>query len=236
MFEDVKQKLIDNTNFVFEDKPIYFENFIKNPEVLATWNDIEDVINNPAFYETELISNETGVKEGVPASPKLWLDGKIIKNKKFIFDRVKQGSTLIVLNYGFRNKITSEFLSVFETLFDTNAAAHIYCGLESSKSFCIHADHPANFIVQLDGESHWKVFDNRVSSLIRDYGFKPHLKDTDLRIAIDVVMKPGDCLYIPAKHYHAAIPLGKRISMSIACWPDNADVDTLRYDRNYYTL
>jgi ribosomal protein L16 Arg81 hydroxylase len=69
-----------------------------------------------------------------------------------------------------------------------NAAIHVYGGLEDSKSFWIHEDYPSNFIVQAQGKTRWKVFNNRISSMYRTGTMNHKLKEEELDLAFDVVL------------------------------------------------
>jgi hypothetical protein len=238
MFDYIKQRLLTETKLMYIDEPMYFKGLVKNPEQIVSWKDIEECINTPVFYDFQIINPDTLIQENIPKSTKIWTD-KQIQDKKYIYDKFTQGYSLVITNYGHKSKVTNAFLSMLEEVFETNAQMHIYCGLETAKSFTTHADHPPNFIIQAEGVTPWKVYRNRITQLIRKL---PHginacgATEKDLELVLDVVLEPGDALYIPARVYHSAIPQNKRISISIPCWPDNWENQQLRYDRNYYTL
>ena len=56
---------------------------------------------------------------------------------------------------------------------------------------------------------------------------------TKLDVAIDVILKPGDIIYIPARCYHQAQPQDKRLSLSI---PMQHLVNLKKVDRKYYAI
>ena len=107
---------------------------------------------------------------------------------------------------------------------------HVFCGLGDTRSFNIHEDYANNLIIQVEGETHWTVYKNRASNLVEQ------LEDVDpskLEVAVDVNMKPGDIIYIPARTYHRAHPKAKRLSLSI---PMQHLCSLNKVDRNYYAL
>ena len=60
---------------------------------------------------------------------------KFVQDKGFLFDKFNNGATLIIMNYGFHNNIIiNDLLGTLENLFDIHASAHVYCGLEDTKS------------------------------------------------------------------------------------------------------
>jgi len=238
MFENIGQQLLNGVNFDYEDKPGYFPGLISDPSKLITWEDIEDCVNRPELWEFEIIDQKNN-KVDIPTSKKVWKYVGEVQNKAFVAQHVNDGCTLVIPNYGFRNKYTNELLYTLEKIFNIHGAIHVYCGLVGGKSFSIHDDYPANFIIQAEGETRWKVFNNRISYLYGTGRMNGKLKEDMLDVAIDVVLKPGDALYIPARTFHVAYPDKQRISLSVPCWnklgtdgPDVA-VDRYRYKINY---
>jgi ribosomal protein L16 Arg81 hydroxylase len=76
--------------------------------------------------------------------------------------------------------------------------AHIYFALnKSSKSFDKHKDTSHNFIVQVEGKTTFKVWQND-------------------ELVIDQLLTKGDMIYIPKNTYHQAISKEKRLSISFA--------------------
>lgn len=236
MFNHIGQRFLKEANFFYEDKPYIFKSLITNYNDIASWNDIEHCMNNTQFYDFELIDKQNNKIE-IPAYNKAWIFNKSVQEKDFIFDKVNNGYTAIITNYGFKNQTINSLLDTFENIFDIDAAAHLYCGLESSQSFTIHDDYPANFIFQIEGETKWKVFNNKISYLYRTGTMNGMLFEDQLEVAVEVVLQPGDCLYIPARTFHCAYPTDNRISVSIPCWnklPTSEPTSSI--DRNNYNI
>jgi len=233
---DIGQRILNETNLLIDDKPAVFKQLVKNPSELLTWHDVETCLNNPYLYQFEMI-DVYNKKVDIPQSKKAWIWDKMVQDKAFMFEKLHQGSSLIIMNYGFYSEKTMHLLKIFESMFQINAAIHVYCGLTGAKSFSIHDDYPCNFIIQVEGKTRWKIFNNRISYMHRTGAMNGRLSEEDLDVAIDVELEPGDALYIPSRMYHVAYPSEKRLSLSIPCWnrfptdpPDNA------IDRNFYRI
>jgi len=229
---DIKSSLAQ-LDLIQQDKPYYIKGFLKSPEEIVAWQDIENCLNNPVQHYFELI-NADNEKIAIPANETAWVSNKLVQDKKFIFDAFNKGMSLIITSYGFYSNKTQEFLAQFESMYDVNSALHIYCGLEGSNSFKIHADYPANFIVQAFGKTRWKIFANKISSMY-NITHVPKFVDTSVfEVVMDVELEPGDALYIPSRTYHAAYPTEKRISISVPCW--DRDPSVASSDRNVYRI
>ena len=238
MFDYLGTRIVNEANLLYNDKPYYFKGLIDNVSMLASWKTVEECINNPQFYNFEIVGSDS-MKKDIPAYRKAWITEKPVQEKSFVANSVINGDTLIITNYGFHNTVISQLLNTIENMFDVNAAAHLYCGRKAgSKSFNIHEDYPVNFICQIEGTTRWQVFNNRISYLHRTGTMNNQLTEDMLDKEIDVTLEPGDVLYIPSRAYHAAIPEDEsRISISIPCW-NRFPTDPIEnsIDRNYYKI
>lgn len=236
MMIDIGQRILNETNLLIDDKPHFFKGLLKNPEELLTWKDVETCMNNPSLYKFEMIDQYNN-KIFIPEDRKAWSWEGLVQDKEFMFEKLHQGHSVIIMNYGFYSEKTMELLRIFETLFNVHAAIHVYGGLTGSKSFSIHDDYPANFVIQVEGKTRWKIFNNRISYLYKTGTMNGRLDEKDLEVAIDVELEPGDALYFPSRMYHVAYPSEKRLSMSIPCWNRFAtDPPKYNVDRNFYRI
>jgi hypothetical protein len=236
MLTTIGQTIVNGVNLEYDDKPAFFPGLIENPEQYLTWKDVEECANRPELWDFEII-DQNNLKLEVPRSLKTWEYTRLIQDKKFIIDSINAGNSAVITNYGYKNEKTNQLLTVFERLFNVYSAIHVYCGLQGGKSFSIHDDYPVNFIIQVEGETRWKVFKNRISYLYGTGRMNGRLNEDMLDVAIDVVLKPGDALYIPARTFHVAYPTSRRLSMSIPCWNKiSTESPTLAIDRTYYPI
>jgi len=103
---------------------------------------------------------------------------------------------------------------------DYSGHAHLYAGLKDSNSFSPHCDMPSNFIFQIDGETEVTIYKNRSCQLLDssidgtwEEDRRKELFDS-FEIDFEVVMKPGDMIYVPSRQYHYFKPLTNRLSIS----------------------
>lgn len=87
-------------------------------------------------------------------------------------------------------------LNVLELNKSIDWDVHVYTGHEDNcRSFGPHFDKADNFILQTEGKSNWI------------------LKD-----AFNIILEPGDIIFIPKLWVHECKPLSKRISLSFPFW------------------
>ena len=161
----------------------------------------------------------------------------LVRIKRFgeeeLFAAINEGYTFIIEQYGHYNAAVDNLLENIESVFDCNCDAHIFGAAKpDSTSFGSHWDIPPNFICQIDGETHWNVFEERCSALVEmtDEPYLPDKAGQELNVALDVTLKAGDVMYIPARTYHKPFPSGKRLSMSIPCmYPLDVESDRKQY-------
>lgn len=231
---NIGQRLYNEANFLYDDRAYHFPKLIEDPSVFLTWEDVENCANNPTFYEFEMIDHDQN-KVNLKRHVKAWVLDKTVQDSLEIVNHINHGHTFIIMNYGFHNRNTQELLRIFENLFDIDCAIHVYGGLSGSKSFKIHDDYPSNFIIQVEGSTDWRVYKNRISSMLMTGTQQDTIKHEMLEIDLEVTLNPGDALYIPSRAYHSANPVGKRLSMSIPCWTRMPNTNQTS-DRNFYRL
>lgn len=105
--------------------------------------------------------------------------------------------------------------------------ANAYITPPQSQGFSAHYDVHDVFVLQLSGEKRWVIHDPVLRWPMRDESWeKGGRRDLVARAAegepaLDVVLVPGDCLYLPRGHLHAATALGgvsAHLTLGIHTW------------------
>ena len=230
MFYSILQSL--DKDWTTDDSPHYWQGVIKNPEYYVTYKDVEHCLNNPQFFDIQFIDRISNTFIPFQVHERCW--SRPHMEQRDIVDCWNHGHNVIINNFDQIDKKRQQIMqSVEETFPQIRASMHIYAGTRDCKSFKIHEDYANNFIMQIDGETHWRVYNNRASNIVGQI-HEWSLTHDALDCAIDVTMKPGDILYIPARCYHHAQPSGKRLSVSI---PMQHGFDHLKpRDRHWYEI
>ena len=215
--------LISNPEFLnpevyqADDRPRVWRNAI---EPFVTWQDAEDALNAPWNHVITVI-DDNGRRMDLEQVEEPWFYMGVPK-KQELFELANMGYTINICKYGHGKPQVDELLSKIEETFDGCADCHIFItnGADNSHpSFKPHWDKPVNFIIQMDGETRWQVYNERASHLIEgeDTPYTP--SEDELTIAIDTLLTPGDVLYFPARAYHnTRHTKGPRLSLSLPIW------------------
>ena len=209
--EEKFSSLISDKKMILSDNPFLVENFIDIKEYIS-WDILNEAINND-FVNWDII-NQKGEKIEIPFKTPYWFGGHKQQIKPFIIQCINRGNTFTISNCSILNEKLKSFISSIQNCFHVSADIHIYGSKGGGTSFTPHTDIPANFMIQVEGETKWIVFKNKISNLLK----MQHTSVPDeLEPLIETILKPGDLLYVPSRYYHCAIPKTPRLSISIPC-------------------
>ena len=199
------------SNQILKFEPFYQQNAIQN---LFSWNELESLLNLRPFVNNQrfhIISGKTYNWIGpdwltdINTYPPDLIQAEIKKYVCYLSDCSRVNSKV--------NALSNDL----ETLTSYPADAHIYFSVEDipSKGFGIHYDFSHNLIVQIDGQTHFKVW----GKCEKD---SPRNRDSmDEEPILDVVMNPGDIIFIPICYLHSAFSITKRLSISFPMKKEN---------------
>jgi hypothetical protein len=87
---------------------------------------------------------------------------------------------------------------------------NVYVTPPSAQGFGIHYDTHDTTIMQIEGEKTWRIYEPVVDAPIESQPFSAEQHRGKLRLHREVLMKPGDTLYIPGGFPHEAIAQATR--------------------------
>ena len=98
-----------------------------------------------------------------------------------------------------------------ESALGASCACNAFISWEGKPGYGPHFDTLQVFALQIDGEKTWRLFEGRVRNAAEVPGFSPKgMSDEQNRRAMgkvrqEVVLRPGDLLYVPQGQYHQAL-------------------------------
>lgn len=188
---------------------------------LFSWKELESLLNLRPFVNADrftIINNQryTWGRENwltdVNTYPPDLIQSEIKKYVCYLRDCSRVNSKV--------NNLCGEL----ESITDFPTDAHIYFAAENvdSPGFSIHHDFSHNLIVQVEGESRFQVWGKTKDISQPRYSIDEMTEPP----RIDVIMKPGDAIFIPLHYMHYVQSMTKRLSISFPLTPQKGHPQT----------
>ena len=211
--------------------------FKKNykPDLLS-WNEMANIINNRPLM------NEKRVKLLGNSRRYEWLCTKWTKDPNcFPPSLIRKLLDNIMMYFVDMSRATekiNDFAKHIEDDYGKQTDAHIYVcrNLEIKHHFGVHYDFNHNLIVQCEGKTNFKVWDEvkNVDRNLKGIGINTRL-EMEVEPIMDVDMESGDAIWIPKHFPHLATSLTPRLSVSFPL-SEYSDTNLIREDRTWITL
>ena len=211
--------------------------FKKNykPDLLS-WNEMSNIIN------TRPLMNDKRVKLLGNNERYEWLCSKWTKDPNcFPPSLIKKLLDDIMIYFVDMSRATekiNDFAKHIEDDYSKQTDAHIYVcrNLEIKHHFGVHYDFNHNLIVQCEGKTNFKVWDEvkNVDRNLKGIGINTRM-EMEVEPIMDVDMESGDAIWIPKHFPHLATSLTPRLSVSFPL-SEYSDTNLIREDRNWITL
>jgi ribosomal protein L16 Arg81 hydroxylase len=122
--------------------------------------------------------------------------------------------------------------SVVDGIYDElleSVHANVYCSPPRTQGFQCHFDLHEVFVLQVEGEKHWRVFRPTTDAPVQ--GWRPEdAPSAPTEPYLDVILSKGDILYVPRGHWHYAVvedSISLHLTMGVTCRKGTAFLDWL---------
>jgi len=113
------------------------------------------------------------------------------------------GSTIILQQMHQFDPTLSDFCRALEQVFSCHIQTNIYLSPPEAQGFSTHYDSHDVFVVQVEGEKHWRLYDKPVDLPYRGERFDRRQHKAGA-LKEEFVLKAGDCAYVPRGMLHDA--------------------------------
>jgi bifunctional lysine-specific demethylase and histidyl-hydroxylase NO66 len=121
-----------------------------------------------------------------------------------------QGWTLIVKDASLFSARMQRFCNALQATTGWFVQPNVYLTPASAQGFDVHYDTHGTLIVQIEGEKTWRVYRPPVELPLESQPFSAVAHADTLQLDREVLMQPGDTLYIPHGFPHEAASRGSR--------------------------
>ena len=122
---------------------------------------------------------------------------------------VQRGASLVLNDIDTLNPGLAAVARAIEATLECRSQANLYCSSRSHPAFATHFDNHDVFALHVEGEKLWQIYEVRLDNPINHPTFQGqpvsfHDKAKG-KVAAEILLKPGDLLYIPRGTYHDAL-------------------------------
>ena len=211
----------------------YVEGYIPH---LFSWNELSNIINIRPLLTAKRVQLLDPEKREFNWLVSGWNHDPNCYPPSLIRDLLNEMVVVFTVMSRATEKI-NDFANSIENTYQRNVDAHVYVcrNPELEHPFGAHIDGAHNVIVQCEGETNFKVWD-KVENCEKLLEEKKNVKmEIDEAPILDVIMKPGDAIWIPLHYPHLATSLTPRMSVSFPFTPRGL-MSIAHEDRNWISL
>ena len=131
---------------------------------------------------------------------------------------IKKGASLVLNDLVYLSKEIEKLAIDLQTITNGRCQANLYFSMQSHQAFAPHFDTHDVFALHCEGEKLWNIYENFEKDPINHPIYKQELSDKTEKpgkIIDQVLLKPGDLLYLPRGQFHDALA-SKNGAMHIA--------------------
>lgn len=193
-----------------ERKPVLFKKVLNSDEF--SWDDANGIYNRSDVSSKDFKLAYNGIR------PKgdyveTYSDIGVLRHrliKPAVYDYLRKGGTLIA-NRIVNEPIVSMLARQIGEYTDREVVSSAYVAFGEQSSFRAHWDTRDVFAVQLIGRKRWEIFEPSLEMPLymqqsKDY---EHAYPCPEKPCMDLILEPGDILYIPRGWWHNPLPLGE---------------------------
>jgi ribosomal protein L16 Arg81 hydroxylase len=128
-------------------------------------------------------------------------DGLLDSDK--IFSQYKDGATILIQLAKSSFNGLAHFCNQLQNDLQSHIEGNIYLTPKNSQGFTTHFDTHSVFVLQLEGCKKWRIYNTFYDLPTLDDTYKEN-SQIELELQVEIILKPGDILYIPRGLGHDA--------------------------------
>ena len=121
---------------------------------------------------------------------------------------IRKGASLVLDDLVYFSKEIEKLANDLQSITNGRCQANLYFSMQSHQAFAPHFDTHDVFALHCEGEKLWNIYENFEKDPINHPIYKQELNDKTERpgkIIDQVLLKPGDLLYLPRGQFHDAL-------------------------------
>jgi len=198
----------------YDKKPLYIPGTPDKFPGLMPWSDLNAILDMSAIWSSKslnLVLDRDPVPRSEFCAPAVDRDNRTIMRPLAprVMELLNKGATLVCNDVDSLTPSFSGVANALEAELFGKTQGNLYCSWKAHQAFHSHFDTHDVFAIQIDGQKHWQIYATRADYPIAHERFKTlgqerHERDKG-SVARDIIMNPGDLIYLPRGWYHDAL-------------------------------
>lgn len=181
---------------------------------VMSWETLTSILNMTAVWSSrslELVHEKNPVPPPQYCRPAKNRDGQAVlqPDSTKVMRLLRDGASLVANDIDTLTPALRGVAGALEAALFGKAQANLYCSWQEHQGFGTHFDTHDVYAVHVAGEKLWRIYETRANTPIAHPRFKSYGQDwhdaARGKIAREILMRPGDLLYIPRGQYHDAV-------------------------------
>ncbi len=195
-------------------KPLHIPGGAEKFEDVMSWDALASILNQTAIWTARslmLVLDREVLPAAAYCAPAASRDGGEVQQPDAarVMDLLRRGASLVANDIDTLTPILSDFADCLEAALSGKVQANLYCSWKERQAFDSHFDTHDVYAVHVAGEKLWRLYETRFEEPVAHRNFTSFGQDWHNRnrgpVAQEVLMRPGDLLYIPRGLYHDAM-------------------------------
>ncbi|MEE8444052.1 MAG: sulfotransferase, partial [Alphaproteobacteria bacterium] len=215
-FADLLHPVTPETFFAeyYDRKPLHIQGGEGKFANVMSWEILSRILNMTAVWSSSSLQLALD-REVVPprryCRPGKNRDGLDIlqPDAEKVMALLRDGASLVANDIDTLAPTLTGVAAALEVAVSGKAQANLYCSWKERQAFDSHFDTHDVYAVHVAGEKLWRLYATRADAPIAHPDFKSYGQDWHDKnkgeVAQEIVMRPGDLLYIPRGLYHDAL-------------------------------
>jgi hypothetical protein len=215
-FADLLHPMTEQEFFAdyYGKKLLHIEGGERKFEQVMSWDILSSILNQTAIWSSKslmLVLDNDVVPARAYCAPATSRDGQEIQqpDAEKVMALLRRGASLVTNDIDSLTPVLSGVANAMESRLAGKVQSNLYCSWKQHQAFGSHFDTHDVFAVHVAGEKLWNIYETRMDDPVAHPKFKSFGQDWHDEnrgpIAQQVLMKPGDLLYLPRGLYHDAM-------------------------------
>jgi len=215
-FADILRPLSEEAFFAehYDKSVVHIEGGADKFSSVMSWDILTSILNMTAIWSSASLQL---VHDTKPVSPPKYCrsaknrDGQMVLQPEGekVMALLRRGASLVANDIDTLTPALRGVAAALEIALHGKAQANLYCSWKEHQAFGSHFDTHDVYAMHIAGEKLWRLYETRADvpiahPLFKSYGQEWHDSNRG-KVAREIVMRPGDLLYIPRGQYHDAI-------------------------------